>query len=173
MSLATLLFGNKNILDDVEFDITLTEGAKTNSRITKNPVEAGADMNDHIIIDPMTYNVQGVVSNVSSDVLGQFVALASRFADRTKAQIAWEGLLALQALKEPFTLVQGLKSYDNVVISNLQEDQDTSTANALVFTANLTEINIVTTVSESATFGDANTSDGMASTTNGGLKQLG
>ncbi len=168
MGLAQLLFKKGNFIDKVEIDIIVREGAQTQSRFTKNPIEYGADINDHIIIEPMTFNVEGAVSNVSASTFGQFTSAAA-LSTRTKAQETWDKLLKLQSDKTLFTLIQDLKTYSNVQITSLQESQDSTNSNALFFTCQMTEF-IIPPVQFSGNFGDQDTYDGMTPTNYGGIK---
>ena len=169
MAFGTLLFRKGNFLGEIKLDIIITESASSTSRITKNPVENGADMNDHIIIEPMSFKMTAVVSNSISNILDLPTAL-----DRTKAQSAWNDLLELQMNREPFTLVQGLKTYDNIVIQSLTETQDKDTSKGLFFTATLTEIIVASTDGAPVTgFLTDDISDQMVPSTNGGLTTMG
>lgn len=174
MGLAKIFTNEGNFIGNVELDIIVNEGASATARVTKNPVENGADINDHIIIDPMTFTVTGVVSNAASGFFDIADSAAQLFRNRTNSQAAWDDLLKLQADRIPFTLIQGLRSYDNVVITSLTENQDATTSNALMFTATLTELILVDTISTTgALFDDSNVSDQASPANNGGLKGLG
>lgn len=174
MSIAQLLFRKGNFISTVELDIIITEGAFATARLTENPVENGANVNDHIILEPMTFNVEGVVSNISASSVGSFVRLPTVFSQNTsKSREAWEALLELQVSRQPFTLVQNLRSYDNVVILSLAENQDKNTSNGLFFTATMKEVIFVgSQIITADQFNDSNISDKMVSATQGGLKQL-
>ena len=169
MAIAQLLFPKGNFIDEIELDIIITEGAATNSQITENPIQNAADSNDHIILKPMTFNVQGAVSNASASSIGQFSQNA--FTPR-KDQEVWNDLLELQASKVLFTLVQGLKTYPNVQILSLSESQDKNTYSSLFFTATFQEIIIPGSVGLLNQFSDQDTSDQASPTKTGGLKQL-
>jgi len=169
MSIAQLIFKKGNFIDKIEFDAVITEGATATARLTENPVESGANINDHIIIEPMTFTVEGVVSNSASS-LGLGIVY-SQFNDRAKE--AWNDLLELQITREPFTLVQGLKEYNNVVILSLSENQNKETANGLFFTATMKEIIFVgSEIITEDQFNDSNIADQMIDSVSGGLKQL-
>ena len=92
---------------------------------------------------------------------------------RQNAQEAWEALLQLQIDREPFTLVQGLRSYDNIVILTLNEQQDKETSNGLFFNATMKEVIFVgaeaTTLSQ---FNEPDIADQVLPTIIGGLKNL-
>jgi len=170
MAITQLLFKKGNYIGEIELDVIITEGASANVRLTKNPVENGADINDHVVVEPMTFSISGVVSNASSNIID---AAANILGSQTKAQQAWEDLLELQINRTPFTLVQGLKSYDNVLITSLSESQDKDTSNSLNFTASLSEVILVGTGGPPATtFADQDTSDKATPSTSGGLKSI-
>lgn len=173
MSIAQLFFRKGNFISTVELDIIIKESATSTVRITDNPVEYGANMNDHIIVEPMTFSTEGVVSNISSNTIGQVTQLPTVFnQDNTKAKEAWETLLELQVNRIPFTLVQGLKEYENIVILSLTENQEKNTANGLFFTASMKEFIFVgiETITEEQ-FNDPDIADKMIPAISGGLKQ--
>ncbi|RLB89590.1 MAG: hypothetical protein DRH26_11255 [Deltaproteobacteria bacterium] len=174
MSLAQIFFKKGNFLSTVELDIIITEGAVASSRVTENPVEFGANMNDHIIIEPMAFSISGVVSNVSSNKLEQFAKIPTIFSKNTaRSKEAWEALLELMVDKTPFTLIQGLAKYDNIVILSLVENQDKDTANGLFFTATMKEVIYAgAEVVTEEQFEDSAISDKMIPVVSGGLKAL-
>lgn len=175
MSIAQLFFKKGNFISTVSLDIIINESASATVRVTENPVEFGANMNDHIITEPMTFTVSGVVSNISSNKIGQFLRIPTIFSKNTsKSKEAWEKLLELQINKTPFTLVQGLKEYKNIVILSLTESQDKDTANGLFFTATMKEIIFAgAEIITEEQFNDPNIADKMIPTISGGLKRLG
>ncbi len=170
MAIAQLFFKKGNYIGDIELDIIIKESATATARVTENPVEFGADVNDHIIIQPMTFSIQGVVSNSLSRL--QDLNTFSGLQGKAKSESKWDDLLKLQADRTPFTLVQGLKTYENVVILSLIEDQDKDTSNGLFFTALLKEVIFVgSQIITKDQFNDIDISDKMVPTTTGGLKQ--
>lgn len=175
MSIAQLFFKKKNLISTVELDVIISESASASVRVTENPIEYGANVNDHIITEPMTFTTSGIVSNISSSTIGQFTRVPTVFSRGTsKAKEAWEALLELQADKTPFTLVQGLKEYPNIIILSLSEDQDKDTANGLFFTATMKEIIFVgAQITTEEQFNSTNIADKMVPSVSGGLKALG
>jgi len=169
MGIAQLIVKKGNYINKIQLDIIITEGASTSSRVTSNPVEFGANINDHVIIEPMTFTVSGVVSNVSSNISDTL----SGGLGLIKSKLAWEDLLKLQIDRTPFKLVQGLKEYPNVVIISLSEQQDKDTSNGLFFEATMKELIYVGSQVVSADqFLDSDISDSMIPAITGGLKQL-
>jgi len=175
MSIAQLFFRKGNFIGKIELDVIVNEGASASVRVTENPVECGANVNDHIITEPMTFTMSGIVSNISSSTIGQFTRIPTVFSRGTsKAKEAWEGLLELQVSKTPFNLKQGLKEYPNIIILSLNENQDKDTANGLFFTATMKEIIFAgaqITIEEQ--FNESDIADKMVPSVSGGLKGLG
>jgi len=176
MAIAQLFFKQKNLIGSIELDIIIREGASASARITKNPVEFGADINDHIIIDPMTFIMEGVVSDTKVSFLQAANQLSSNTFTRlnTPSKDAWDQLLELHASRQPFQLVTNLRTYDNVVLQSISEVQDKDTSNALFFTAALVEIILVgEAVPTVEQFNDQDTADKAVVAVKGGQKSLG
>ena len=177
MSLIKMLTRKGNFVNQIEFDAVLTEGAKASAKITSNPVEYGANVNDHIVIQPMTFTLTGITSNAKTNVIaavGAAIDSATALIRKTASQQLWDDLLELHTYRVPFTLVQGLRSYDNIVVESLEESQDVETANVLQFSATLKEIIYVGTVTVPlATFAGQDVSDKATPTKAAGIKALG
>ena len=175
MSLAQLFFKQPNILGDlgagaIEFDVVVSEGATASATATKNPVEAGADTTDHIRIEPMTFSLSGIVSDTPIQYLAGLQS-GSFLTGNKQSQTAWDKLLELQSLRQPFTLTQGLKTYENVIITKLGTTQDASSAMALSFTAEMQEIILVGIEElDSFNFKDPAVEAGMIPNTEAGIK---
>ena len=181
MAIAQLFFKKGNFIGTIELDVVISEGASASARITKNPVESGADINDHIIIDPMTFQMQGVVSDTKVnflDAIGQLSSIEAATSVFTKtnspSKEAWDELLDLHSSKTPFDLVQNLKTYSNVVLLTLSEIQDKDSSNALFFSATFSELILVGGLQPTSDdFGDSLTSDQAIPATDGGQKAIG
>jgi len=151
-------------LGDISFDAVLNENITATSTITSNPIETGAEVNDHIFDNPKIYTMIGGVSNISfnpldSDIFNAVSGLFGESADGAGRKVtAWETLNRLKTIGEPFTVQSGLESIPNMVISGLEADNNASTYKSLVFTATLTQVIIVNSVS--VTFTDEQLEDG-------------
>jgi len=173
MGLISLIKRKGSLIGEIKIDAVLSESANATARVTKNPVESGTDFNDHIIIDPMTFSLNGIVSNASSSTLQAVQNAASLIRGEKKIEKVWNDLLKLFTSKEPFTLYQGLKEYKDVVIQSLSETQDSSSGNILNFTAALTQINIVgIEAPPKAEFADSDTSDRATPASDSGLGKV-
>jgi len=171
MGIAQLIFKKGNFIGEIELDIIVSESTNTSSTITSNPVENGSDVNDNIIINPMTFSISGIISDTKVAPFGGLNTIDKFTKDSTPSKEAWEELLELQAKRVPFTLVTNLKAYDNVVIENLSTTQDKDTSNSLNFKANLKEIIFVgSEVLTAKQFNEQDTADQTTPNVEGGLK---
>jgi hypothetical protein len=172
--ISTTIRRKGSLIGNIKFDAVLSESASATARITKNPVESGTDFNDHIIIDPMTFNLTGIVSNASTSSFEALQNAKTLIQGKSKIEKVWNDLLKLHSSREPFLLYQGLKEYKDVVIQSLSESQEGADSNTLRFTAVLTQINIVGIEAPPKTeFSDKDTSDKATPSKNNGLKKVG
>ncbi len=169
MSFTQLIFRKGNYLSTVELDVVITESTTATARMTEHQIESGAIVSDHIIVDPMSHSMEGVVSNISSTIFGQSLPKIGI----KKAQEAWEALLKVMADKEPFFLRQGIKTYPNTVLLSLTGRQDKDTSNGLFFSATMKQLIMVgDNPIEVDQFTDDSIAAKMVRTVSGGLKQL-
>lgn len=171
--LTQLFFKTKSYIGIIEIDSIVEESVTIESEITEYPVEAGANVNDHVIIKPAEFLMKGVVSDSSNYYIYDTSTIKDRFVgDVSKSKVVWEQLLKLQAERQPFVLIQNLKSYSNVLITSLSTSQDKDTSRALFFTAALKEV-ILSSVEQitAENFNDTNIADKMIPAVDGGLKQ--
>ena len=175
MSLSQLFFKQTNQIGDdsvgiIELDVIVSESATSKTSVTRNPVENGADVTDHARMEPMEFQVTGIVSNTPVIFLSG-IQSGNILTGNRQSATAWENLLELQSKRQPFTLTQGLKSYENVIITQLKQTTTASNAGALQFTANLQEV-ITVGVQElqDFNFNEPEISAGMLPATDDGIK---
>ncbi|TXG97753.1 MAG: hypothetical protein E6R08_06435 [Nevskiaceae bacterium] len=125
------------------FDATFEELHTSELEITEFPVEGGASITDHAYLKPYKLKITAGVSNTplrdpeSDDPFGP--------RGPNRIRLAFQKLQALQARREPFDVYTGLKLYKNMLPATITTPQDKDTANALVFSIDLREVNIVYT----------------------------
>lgn len=156
MAFENLLIRTNRDIGGIVLDAVISETTTSNVRVTRNPVELGADINDHAIIEPKEYSLEGVVTDSPLIGLGAIQQIGSLFTSsgffgassedsRTRSQAAFDSLIAIQEAREPITIQTGLKQYDNMLISNITVTQDKDKSRAIFFTAKLTEIILTST----------------------------
>ena len=157
MALENLFIRTKRFLGSIQLDAVLRETLTNTIRVTKNPVELGVDINDHAIIEPKRYTMEGAVSdtplgfaaleNIASSIVD---SVSGFFGDSTgegatRSQAAYETLVALQETREPIEVQAGLTLLTNMLIENISVSQDKDTSRTLMFVAKLVEVQIVST----------------------------
>lgn len=145
--LPTVIYGFSN--GSMTLDASVEEAHEVTATITKHPIEFGANISDHMIIEPRSFVLKGRISNAplrtySGDVLT---------GATNRAAQAWTELQSLMFEKSSVTIDTGLKQYENLVLESLRSAQDWKTSGVLDFEAVFREIFIVgvPTYSEEAT----------------------
>jgi hypothetical protein len=133
------VFGSKSgklKIDKLKVDISQSESHERNNLVTKNPVESGADVTDHIQIQPAKLTISGVVSATPVQVLG-FQNSNSRVSD------AYSALKKISTKKELVDIVTGIEVYQNMALVTLTVPRDRETGKSFRFTAQFEEVFIV------------------------------
>lgn len=132
----------------------VTEKITATSQITSNPTVDGRIQNDNIILDPLGFQFRFKVT----DVLGRFGvqdainAISGAFpevsgffstAGAGVSNSVFQYMLALRALRRPFSIVTSFGRVRDVAFESLDFDRDVKTANSLPGNMTLKELFIV------------------------------
>lgn len=128
-------------------DVVISEEHESSMTIAEHPVERGAKISDHAWRERRRVTLEGVV-------------------EQTRSISAYEQLLAVQEEAEPFSLVTGLKVYENMLIERITVTRDKDHARVLKFEAECSEVKIVST--ESRAGGGSSSEDKAQGTTKRG-----
>lgn len=131
----------------VFIDVVISEEHESSMTIAEHPVERGAKISDHAWRERRRVTLEGAV--------GQGRAIS-----------AYEQLLAVQEQAEPFSLVTGLKVYENMLIERITVTRDKEHARVLRFEAECSEVIIVNT--ETSAGGGSSSDDKAQGTTKRG-----
>ncbi len=136
-------------ISSIKIDTFLSEEHSYSSSVTTSPIEDGAFVNDHIIKDPFTLSVNGYISNIATigigvldQAFGAIQGISSVFSGKNKAKDAETELVRIRNDKEIFTVVTGLRSYKNMVITNVSFPRSSSTGSGLEFNATFQQVEI-------------------------------
>lgn len=161
MSIINLFTKQAPTIAGYSFDAILEDSLEASVEWTTYPVETGVNVNDHRIIQPVTWSLTGAVSNNPLKVqLTDFLAgglsnltnnpyvatvagLAAGFlsgSDETRASTTLEFLINLMVAGEPFDIDAGDIQLQNMVISRIGRTKDTSNETGLIFVADLREL---------------------------------
>ena len=138
-------------IGDVILDASIRENHNRSGQLSKHPVEQGLDVTNHYRVLPPTLHIEGVVSNTSlfdiesPTASALSVTRALRRGSLTAAQSALAVLDSYFVKAQVITILTGLRTYDNVVLTDLSVDRDADSAGQLHFTAEAEQIRIVST----------------------------
>lgn len=128
----------------VNLDTTIRERHNFSSRVTSFPVETGGNVSDNIQNDPVILQIEPIISDnpiqlvtLGSDLIDNISGQASR--SRTAA----EELIRILDEKQIFTVVTGLRVYENMAFSELQFNYDEDTGKSIRFTASFVQLEFV------------------------------
>lgn len=161
MAINGLFIRTKKSIGSLQLDAVLRENHVSSVSRTMHPVEFGADITDHVFIQPHRYIMEGVVSDtpmglaglsqIPTNLLAQTLEpLAAAFgidldAVSTRSQIAFGELVKLQQLREPLEVQAKLVLLQSMIIEELVVSQDKDTSRALFFKASMSQVFIVDT----------------------------
>lgn len=155
----------------LEIDATTTMSHERSATPTKNPIETGSNVTDHIILDNNKLSIEGVITNnpitlIQSEqtILSQKVVdqAVDRFGvnrglssglfgsvgrllvnDDNRVENSFRYLEEIHKSRAKFKIFSGLKDYDNMVLSKLSVPQTAADGDSIRFSATFEQINIV------------------------------
>ena len=154
-----------NSIANYTMDAVLEETLDMSADVTTYPIESGANVADHRIIQPIRYKIKGVVSNnpikvsvtdfagglvsnlVSNPVVAAAAGLGAGYlsgmvnsGDSTRAQTALKTFIEILEGEKPFDVVGGDITLKNMVITKISRTRVPENENALVFDLDLQEM---------------------------------
>jgi len=148
----TVIYGFDGAGNDkyMEIDAAVLEDHAASVRFTEHPVEFGAKISDHGIIQPRTYTLSGRVATISmSDARSAKTGPYSpAFGDVLRGSLnrpplAWEKLQDLMFARNIVTVESNLKVYENLVLESISTEQNWQTSRVLDFEATFRELFVV------------------------------
>lgn len=151
-----LFIDNKTRIGDLVIDATHSESINYSNEITDHPIGSGASISDHIYAKPTVLKLEGSIIDSSIDIIGTsqnvidlfngnlFTNVANKIQGlSTKERTAYEVLKALNANKQPVTVVTALDSFENMAIETLTFPRDQETNARLLFQIMLKQVTYV------------------------------
>lgn len=130
-----LLFQRSRVeIAGIEIDATLREVHRTTVRVTDHPVESGASVSDHMIVEPDELELEGVVSNTPP------IMFASSKSFPKRAETFYEVMKDAAQAGEVVTVVTTLRTYDDMVITSIEVPRDAETGDAVQFRMTLRRV---------------------------------
>jgi hypothetical protein len=134
----------------ITIDATFEETLNDELQLTQHPVEAGAQISDHSFKLPKTAIMRCGWSNACAAAqngvnVATMINSSIIVADYVSA--VYSKLVALQETREPFTLMTTIRQYANMLLTGIALTRDQRTSQALMVTATLKEVILVSTSS--------------------------
>lgn len=148
MAFENLFLRSKKSLGGIQLDAVISESHSNKVKVTKNPVELGAEITDHAIIEPKQLKIVADVSDTPMGLaaLGQIVDLVtglfgtSTDKNLTRSVAAYNAMVKLQERLEPITVQTKLVLYQNMVITGIETDQNVHTSRYVSMVITLDEV---------------------------------
>lgn len=148
MAFENLFIRTQKSIGGIQLDAVLSETHNNEVSLTNNPVELGADITDHAVIQPKKVNIQAQVSDTPLGIaaFGQIVDLvtglfgSSTGENITRSNAAYNAIVQLQEAREPIELQTKLKLYTNMVIVSVKTQQDKDTSRIVRLSIDLQEV---------------------------------
>lgn len=158
---APTIGGNRTGQTGYAFDAVLEDTLEISVNVTTYPVESGARVADHRILNPFKYTLTGAISNNPlqvqvTDFLGGVISnfidnplvagaagLSAGFlagSDETRASSTLQLLIDLMQNGQPFDVDAGDITLVNMVITKLSRTKEPRNENGLEFVAELQEL---------------------------------
>lgn len=138
----TLVYCKTNI-GGLFFDAVLSSDTEHTAVITQHPVQSGANISDHMYMEPVRISMEIGMSDVmASMVEGQWTGAY------TKSVSAYRKLCELQSLRIPFRVQTRLNAYDNMVIQSISVHDDVNTLYGLRASVSMVQIIMADVVNE-------------------------
>jgi len=135
--------GSGSAFGVVTLDAAVRQLHKASAHVTRHPIEAEAgsqsDVSDHVQVDPLSIQIEGVITNTPADFLG-----FNQTGGADLAQEAYQELLGKLLTGQIVTVVTSLMEYPNMVLESVEVTRDKDNANSLHFSATATQITLVT-----------------------------
>lgn len=130
-------------------DCTVSENHNFTCDMTEEPVEQGAKITDHVQLKPKQLTIEGVISDaplgyaIVGNIQNIVKTVASVFGGSVRSIDAFNELEKLQESRVPFTVITGLKRYENMIMVDFDVQRTAETGRALHFKAIMRQIRIV------------------------------
>ena len=151
MDFENLFIRTKKSIGGIQLDAVLSEAHNNTVSLTKNPVEFGADITDHAIVQPKQVTILAEVSDtpLGAAAFGQIVDLVtglfgtSTTPNITRSNAAYNALVQVQEAREPIDVQTRLKLYKDMVITSISTVQDKDSSRIARMVIGLEEVLIV------------------------------
>jgi len=139
------IINEQQTIASFEVDAVLSETHVFSRQITENPVENGQPINDHIIINPVTLEIQCIVTDapIKGIIEGVQNAYDNFLKGSRYTNDCFGALYALYELKDFLTVYTQYRTYEKMVVENITISRAPEDGEALIFTISLKQVRVV------------------------------
>lgn len=124
-------------IDGYPFDIAVHQGSAYPGEVTEHPVDADADVSDHIRLKATELTLECVVSNTP---IGDIANHESRRDVPLAGEAAFDKLLEIRAKRKAVTVETPRRTYLNMGFTNLERNEDVESSGGVLFTVSFQQI---------------------------------
>lgn len=145
MALTSIYYVKRNArIGEITIDASVSETHTMTATVTTHPVERGSDITDNVYKNPDAISMTGVISDTPIGVSpGDGTRKPKPGPGLTRAQAGYEELKRIVDDREVITIFTTLREYENMVLSNFVVNRAATTANAIHFSVDATQIRLV------------------------------
>ena len=148
MAFENLFIRTQKSIGGIQLDAVISETHSNEVSLTSNPVELGAEITDHAVVQPKKLNIVAQVSDTPMGLaaFGQIVDLVtglfgtSTTDNITRSNAAYNAIIQLQEEREPIEIQTKLKLYTNMIITNVSVQQDKNTSRIVRMSIDLQQV---------------------------------
>jgi hypothetical protein len=134
-------------IENIKIDAFLTETYQFTNEVTDVPVEEGVNITDHVVEKADAIQVSAFIGQTefeaySGDTPEDLNSL-SGFDQKQRIIEVYKKLLKLKRDREPVTVVMGLDTFKNMIITSFNIGRDAETGADLAFDMSFSELKIV------------------------------
>lgn len=119
-----MIIAFSSMIGPVPLRVLLSEKHTSEVELTSNPIETGAEVNDHAYIKPKKVELEVADGN---------------------AAMTYQALVAFQESRVPFVLVTGLQMYQNMIITGIDVTRNATHSRVMKATVHIREVKIAET----------------------------
>lgn len=130
-------------LQPLELDATVTASHQAEIEVTDHPVEEGANITDHARAKPLVLTLEGVISSTplnASQTDRVIQNLGGGFVGH--AEDGYQRLETIRTTRQLLKIATELRTYNNMMMTQLNVPRDGKTGDALRFTATFKEVRL-------------------------------
>lgn len=120
-------------IGSVQIDAFIEENHVLESSVTSYPVENGSEISDHVVLMPFRLELSAAIGPGNS-------LFNNGIVSTNKPLEIYNQLTELREKKIAFTVVTGLKVYDNMIFTSLSVPRNSQNGKSLSFSASLRQI---------------------------------